>query len=174
MTEEKRQERINVYKQRLYESLLWGRLAEARRYCVKLLDFEPESQGYQLINSFIEQWRKPNGRYGEFNSFSAKYNFIDSIIEYEIKAEKFVLCNDFNFMQFCFQCVHKENIYNIFTINKFINQLKQLEQKLSNGLNQEIINKLKEKRKNAICIIISFVLFFTFSAIMIYFAGVQK
>lgn len=61
---ENTKDRIAIYKARLYDELFSGNTAEARDYCVRLLNREPENASCILIKKTIEQsLRMDNGRY---------------------------------------------------------------------------------------------------------------
>ena len=52
---EENKDKIAIYKARLYDELFDGSVAEARDYCVRLLNREPENNSITFVKKYIEK-----------------------------------------------------------------------------------------------------------------------
>lgn len=107
-------EKIEYWKDRLFESLYYNRIAEARKYCKQILDYG-FSKSYSLMYNRLEALKKENGRYQALDTLELKLRFINSILKFETSQNKLNLCYDQRFIDFCYTSLKKSGVPLFFT-----------------------------------------------------------
>ncbi|MCI8421849.1 MAG: hypothetical protein HFE34_06115 [Clostridia bacterium] len=86
---EENKDKIAIYKARLYDELFDGSVAEARDYCVRLLNREPENNSITFVKKYIEKnLKQQNGRYSKISLYKALSILDEDLANSNIKFDK--------------------------------------------------------------------------------------
>ena len=103
-------EKLENWKDRLFESLYYNRIAEARKYCKQILDSGGFSKSYSLMYNRLEALKKENGRYQLLDTLELKLRFINSILKFETSENELNLCYEQRFIDYCYTSLKKSEV----------------------------------------------------------------